>query len=43
MPPQALRFGVYSAVLLHIYDRVIHPKGVMTENMPVARLNRRVW
>jgi hypothetical protein len=43
MPPAALRFGVVSCMLLHAYDRCIHPKGVMTEHMPLARLNRRVW
>jgi hypothetical protein len=43
MPPQAMRFGLASCVLLHLYDRVIHPKGLMTEVMPMARLNRRVW
>ena len=43
MPPAALRFGVVSAALLHAYDRCIHPKGLMTEHMPLARLNRRVW
>ena len=42
-PPPAVRFGLYSCVLLHLYDRCIHPKGLMTENMPMARLNRRVW
>ena len=40
MPPQAMRFGLLSCVLLHLYDRVIHPKGLMTEVMPMARLNR---
>lgn len=43
VPHQALRMGLYSCVLLHLYDRCIHPKGLMTENMPMARLNRRVW
>ena len=43
MPPAALRFGVISAALLHVYDRCIHPKGLMTEHMPLARMNRRVW
>lgn len=43
MPSQALRFGLYSCVLLHLYDRVLHPKGLNTELMPMARLNRRVW
>ena len=42
-PPPALRFGVISCALLHVYDRCIHPKGLMTEHMPMARLNRRVW
>ncbi len=43
MPAQALRFGLYSCILLHLYDRVIHPKGIMTEVMPMARLHRRVY
>ncbi len=43
MPPAALRFGVVSAALLHLYDRCWHPKGLMTEAMPIATLNRRVW
>lgn len=42
MPPQALIFGVYSAGLLHLYDRVWHPKGMMLEHMPIAHVNRRV-
>lgn len=43
IPPQALRFGVISAALLHLYDRCWHPKGLTVDNMPTARLARRVW
>jgi hypothetical protein len=42
-PPTAALFGLYSCVLLHAYDRFLHPKGINTEVMPMARLNRRVW
>lgn len=43
LPPQALRFGVVSAALLHLYDRCWHPKGLMVDTMPTAKLTRRVW
>ena len=43
MPPEVLRFSIISVALLHVYDRMIHPHGVQTENMPMARLNRRIW
>lgn len=43
VPPQALRFGAYSAALLHLYDRVVKPHGLHEENMPTVRMNRRLW
>ena len=43
VPPQALRFGVYSCVLLHLYDRVWKPHGIAEENLPTAKMQRRVW
>ncbi len=43
MPPQVMRMSLYSCVLLHVYDRVWHPKGLNLENMPLAHSNRRVW
>ena len=42
-PPAFLSMSLASCVLLHAYDRVWHPKGLHTENMPLARLNRRVF
>ncbi|RYG47347.1 hypothetical protein EON67_08670 [archaeon] len=43
MPPQAVRFGLYSCVLLHVYDRIWKPHGAMMENMPTTKLHRRIW
>ena len=43
LPPQFLRVSLYGCVLLHIFDRVWHPKGMMTENMPTTHMNRRVF
>jgi hypothetical protein len=43
LPPQALRFGLYSCVLLHVYDRILKPHGIMEENMPTTKMHRRVW
>ena len=37
-PPAALRFGLYSTVLLQMYDRVYKPRQPFFEHMP---LNRR--
>ena len=42
-PPAFLSMSLASCVLLHAYDRVWHPRGLHTENMPLARLNRRVF
>ena len=42
-PPAFLGLSLVSCVLLHTYDRVWHPKGLHTENAPLARLNRRVF
>ena len=42
-PPAFLSLSLASCVLLHAYDRVWHPRGLNTENMPLARMNRRVF
>ena len=36
-PPAAVRFGVYSTVLLHLYDRVMKPKYPFGEHMEGTR------
>lgn len=42
-PPQALRFGVASCVVLHLYDRVWKPTGILESEMPTTRLHRQIW
>ncbi len=43
LPPPFLSYSLVSCVLLHAYDRVWHPKGLHTENMPTVKMNRRVF
>lgn len=44
VPPQALRFGVYSAALLHVYDRILKTShGISYDNLPTTHLHRRVF
>ena len=40
-PPSALPLGIASCALLHAFDRILKPRGLMQDNMPTTRLNRR--
>ena len=40
-PPAALPLGVVSCALLHAFDRILKPRGLMQDNMPTTRLHRR--
>ena len=42
-PPTVLATSLIGCALLHAYDRVWHPKGLHTDNMPTVKMNRRVF